>query len=94
MKLTVYSKTVCPYCVQAKNYLKNNQIDFTEINIEETPEAREYIVQAGHRTVPQIYYQGKLFVEGGWQGLSKLSKEDIMREIELRNEISNSITHI
>ena len=47
-------------------------------------------MQAGHRTVPQIYYNGKLFVEGGWQGLSKLSVEDIMREIELRNELSNA----
>jgi glutaredoxin 3 len=90
MKLTVYSKTVCPYCVQAKNYLKNSNIEFEEINIEDTPRAREYIMQAGHRTVPQIYYNGKLFVDGGWQGLSKLSVEDIMREIELRNELSNA----
>ena len=90
MKLTVYSKTVCPYCVQAKNYLKNNKIEFDEINIEDTPAACEYIMKSGHRTVPQIYYNGKLFVEGGWQGLSKLSGEDIMREIETRNELSNS----
>jgi glutaredoxin 3 len=90
MKLTVYSKTVCPYCVQAKTYLKNNKIEFEEINIEDAPQAREYIMKSGHRTVPQIYYNGKIFVEGGWQGLSKLSGEDIMREIELRNEISNS----
>jgi len=90
MKLTVYSKTVCPYCVQAKNYLKNNKIEFEEINIEDTPQAREYIMKAGHRTVPQIYYNGKLFVDGGWQGLSKLSREEIMREIETRNELSNS----
>ncbi len=47
-------------------------------------------MQAGHRTVPQIYYNGKLFVDGGWQGLSKLSREEIMREIETRNELSNS----
>ena len=90
MKLTVYSKTVCPYCVQAKNYLKNNKIEFDEINIEDTPDACEYIMKSGHRTVPQIYYNGKLFVEGGWQGLSKLIGEDIMREIETRNELSNS----
>ena len=90
MKLTVYSKTVCPYCVQAKNYLKNSNIEFEEINIEDTPQAREYIMQAGHRIVPQIYYNGKLFVDGGWQGLSKLSREEIMREIETRNELSNS----
>ena len=87
--LTVYSKTVCPYCVQAKNYLKQNNIDFTEINIEQDEQAREYIMGQGHRTVPQIYFQGRIFVEGGWQGLSKMSREDILNEIELRNELSN-----
>lgn len=87
--LTVYSKTVCPYCVQAKNYLKQNNIDFTEINIEQDEQAREFIMGQGHRTVPQIYLQGRVFVEGGWQGLSKMSREDILNEIELRNELSN-----
>lgn len=90
MKLTVYSKTVCPYCAQAKNYLKNNNIDFEEINIEESIDAMNFVRSAGHRTVPQIYYQDRIFVDEGWQGLSKMSKEDIQREIEHRNEISNS----
>lgn len=87
--LTVYSKTVCPYCVQAKNYLKQNNIDFTEINIEQDEQAREFVMGQGHRTVPQIYFHGRVFVEGGWQGLSKMSREDILNEIELRNELSN-----
>ena len=87
--ITVYSKTVCPYCVNAKNYLRSKNIEFTEINIEENDEAREFIQAQGHRTVPQIYFQGKVLVEGGWQGLSKMSREDILNEIELRNELSN-----
>jgi glutaredoxin 3 len=79
--LTVYSKTVCPYCVQAKNFLKNKNINFQEINIEQDIEAREFIMNAGHRTVPQIYFNGELFVEGGWQGLSKMSSEEIMDKL-------------
>lgn len=85
--LTVYSKTVCPYCVQAKNYLKSKNINFREINIEEDAEARDFIVSQGHRTVPQIYMDGKIFVEGGWQGLSKMTAEEIFSEIELRNSL-------
>ena len=87
--LTIYSKTVCPYCVQAKNYLKSKNINFMEINIEDDAEAREFITQKGLRTVPQIFMDGKLFVEGGWTGLSKMSTEDIMNEIELRNSLRN-----
>ena len=79
--LTVYSKTVCPYCVNAKNFLKSKNIAFEEINIEQTPQARDFIMEAGHRTVPQIYHNDKLFVEGGWQGLSKMSAEQITEQI-------------
>lgn len=89
MMLTVYSKTVCPYCVQAKNYLKQKNINFREVNIEQDDQAREFIQSEGHRTVPQIYLAGKLFVEGGWAGLSKLSAEEILNEIELRTSLLN-----
>ena len=87
--LTIHSKTVCPYCVQAKNYLKNKNINFREINIEQDAEAREFITQQGLRTVPQIFMDGKIFVEGGWAGLSKMTAEDILSEIELRNSLAD-----
>ena len=87
--LTIYSKTVCPYCVQAKNYLKSKNINFREVNIEEDAEAREFIINQGLRTVPQIFMDGKIFVEGGWTGLSKMTAEDILSEIELRNSLAD-----
>ena len=87
--LIIYSKTVCPYCVQAKNYLKSKNINFREVNIEQDAEAREYITQQGLRTVPQIFMDGKIFVEGGWTGLSKMTAEEILSEIELRNSLAD-----
>lgn len=89
MMLTLYSKTVCPYCVNAKNFLASKNINFREVNIEENQEARDFIQSQGHRTVPQIYFMGKLFVEGGWQGLSKMSAQDIIDEIDLRASLLN-----
>ena len=86
--LTVYSKTVCPYCVNAKNFLKAKNIPFNEVNIEENPEARQFMVDKGHRSVPQIYHNGKLFVEGGFQGLSKLTTEDINKKMAQDNDLS------
>jgi glutaredoxin 3 len=85
--LTVYSKTVCPYCVNAKNFLRAKDIPFEEINIEDSDEARQFIIDKGHRTVPQIYYQGKLFVEGGFQGLSKMSEHDIRDRMNLTSNL-------
>ena len=69
--VTVYSKNNCPYCVQAKNLLKSRGVAFEEINIEEKPEAREFILAEGHRTLPQIYQDGKILVAGGYMGLAK-----------------------
>ncbi len=73
--ITVYSKNNCPYCTQAKNLLKLKGVEFKEINIEESPGARDFIVSEGHRAVPQIYQDGKLLVEGGYTGLARQNQD-------------------
>ena len=80
--LTVYSKNHCPFCDQAKALLKRKNIAFEEVKIDENQDARQFIVEAGHRTVPQIYKGKDLFVEGGYTGLSKLSDEDFKQRLE------------
>lgn len=86
--LKIYSKTVCPFCVNAKNFLTAKGIAFEEVNIEQNEEAREFLKAQGHRSVPQIYHNGKLFVEGGFQGLSRLTKEDIETKISRNNDLA------
>lgn len=71
-EVVVYSKNMCGYCVQAKNWLKNKGIEYKEINIEEQPEAREFVINEGHRTMPQIYIDGKSM--GGYTELVKLDE--------------------
>ena len=73
--ITIYSKNNCPFCVQAKNLLKLKGVDYTEVKIDEVPEAREFVMSEGHKTVPQIYKDGKLLVEGGYQGLARQSQD-------------------
>jgi glutaredoxin 3 len=87
MLLTVYSKKHCPFCDQAKALLKRKDIQFEEVKIDEDTTAREFIMEQGHRTVPQIYFQGKLFVEGGFQGLSKLSTDEIRTRMGLTDNL-------
>ena len=50
------------------NYLESKNIKYEEVNIEHDSEAREWILEQGHRTVPQIYINDQL-VEGGFNGL-------------------------
>jgi glutaredoxin 3 len=87
--LTIYSKNNCPYCVMAKNYLQSKNINFVEVNIEEDAESREFIQRQGLRTVPQIFMDGKIFVDGGWSGLSKMTADDIIAEIDLRHSLAD-----
>jgi len=70
--LTIYSKSNCPFCDRAKLLLEQKGVTFKEIRVDLDEKAREFIVNAGHRTVPQIYLDDKVFVEGGYQGLVKL----------------------
>lgn len=79
--LTVYSKNNCPFCEQAKGLLTKKDIPFEVVKIDENHEAREWLLEQQHRTVPQIYQDGKLFVEGGFQGLAKLSDEELQTRL-------------
>lgn len=80
--LTVYSKNHCPFCDQAKALLNKKNIAFEEIKIDETPAARQFVMEAGHRTVPQIYKGTQVFVEGGYNGLAKLTDEELKQRLE------------
>ncbi len=62
MTLTVYSKKNCPACDKAKQFLMSKAVEFSEIKIDENLEARNFLLESGHRSVPQIYQDGKLFV--------------------------------
>lgn len=82
--ITLYTKPQCPYCDQAKAWLTRNGIDYKSVNIAEDEVALAMIKEQGHRSVPQIYLNGELFVEGGYSGLSKMNPEVLKEQIELR----------
>lgn len=61
-KAIIWTKTVCPYCVNAKNLLKMKGIEYEERNIQEGTWTREQLLEAvpGARTVPQVFIEGEL----------------------------------
>ena len=68
-------------CVQAKKLLDRYAIKYQEIRIDQNEDARNFILSEGHRTVPQIYNNNQLFVEGGYQGLSRLTESQIKEKL-------------
>jgi len=79
--ITVYTKTQCPYCDMAKALLESRGVEYTTINVEEQPEAREFLVDNGHRSVPQIYKNNQ-HIPGGYQGLAGMSEEEFNTKIK------------
>lgn len=64
--------------MSAKALLNNRDIEYKEVNIDKDSEARDWLIAAGHRTMPQIYENNELFVEGGFQGLKEhFDKQDL-----------------
>ena len=68
---TVYYAPFCPYCGWAKQLLKNKNVDFTMINVNDGQEIRQEMEQrAGQTSVPQIFI-GDMHV-GGYDDMAAL----------------------
>ena len=60
MEITVYSVSWCPDCREAKRFLDQHKLPYTDIDIEATPEAADEIVKrTGKRAVPQFVIDGE-----------------------------------
>ena len=72
--ITVYSKNNCLFCDRAKALLESKDIPFKVIKMEDQPDAREFLIDQGLRSVPQIFKDGVL-LPGGYQGLAGKDEE-------------------
>lgn len=57
--IKVYTSNTCVFCKAAKQYFTEQNIEFTELNVDENPEAVDYLVSKGYRGVPVISIDGE-----------------------------------
>jgi len=85
MIVEIYTKDDCPYCFQAKRFLSQNNIQFTEkkLNVDFT---REFLTEkyATARSYPVIVVDG--FYVGGYTQLKTLVEQNNMTTKILLNE--------
>lgn len=57
---TVYTTSTCPYCTMMTDYLKEQNIPFKEINVQNDPAAGQKLVETtGQMGVPQTELNGQ-----------------------------------
>ena len=72
--VVVYTTKVCPYCIQAKALLKKKGVAFSEIDVSNDPEKRNWLVSStGQRTVPQIFINDQPI--GGFDDMAALNRK-------------------
>lgn len=63
LKARVYITNTCPYCTMMTNYLKEHDISFEEVNVQEDQAAAQKLVaETGEMGVPQTKLNGKWIV--------------------------------
>lgn len=75
-EIIIYTTNVCPYCIQAKNLLKQKGIEnYTEIDVSRDIAKREEMMEKsnGRRSVPQIFINDIHI--GGFDDLAKKNQE-------------------
>lgn len=65
MKVKVYSTPSCPYCKLVKDFLKEEKVDFNDIDVAADPSAANEMVKlSGQMGVPVVDIDGQVIV--GW----------------------------
>ncbi|MBI5061074.1 MAG: glutathione S-transferase N-terminal domain-containing protein [Candidatus Aenigmarchaeota archaeon] len=63
MKVKIYTTNHCPYCVIAKNFFKQNNIQYEEVNVETDHKAAiEMVEKSGQTGVPVIEINGHIII--------------------------------
>ena len=52
-KITVFSSPACPYCIQVKEFLKENKVEFDLVDLGKEPDkAQQLVEKTGQMGVP------------------------------------------
>lgn len=79
--IEVYTTGYCPYCTRAKDLLKRKGLAFEEINLDGKFEELQALKnRTGHRTVPQIFIDGKMI--GGFNELAALDAQGELEKLK------------
>ena len=83
----LYTQNNCPYCTIMAKKLDSWGVKYDLVNVSEDLEAKRFLKENGHKTVPQLYWEDI--------HLNKVDTEDFTRailfkEVQLHYDMSDS----
>ena len=61
-KIKLYSSPTCQYCEMAKEYFKENNIEYEELSVEDPENAKKAVKISGGTAVPVIDIEGDIII--------------------------------
>lgn len=75
LQIKVYSSPTCPYCHKAKDFLKEKNVEFEDIDVSANQKAaHEMIEKSGQMGVPVIDINGKIIIGFDQQAMEEALK--------------------
>lgn len=68
MKYVIYGSPSCTYCNSAKDLLEHKEIEYEYRDVSQNEPWRIFLLDSGHRTVPQIYTEDDIGEGMAWMG--------------------------
>ena len=63
MNVTVYSTPTCPWCIRVKDFLKENNVEFKDVDVSaDQTAAQEMVKKSGQMGVPVVDVDGSIVV--------------------------------
>lgn len=76
-KVVVYSTPSCPYCYTLKEFLKEKNVAFEEVDVLSDEKAREDMIErSGQMSVPVLEVDGKMIIG--------FDKKEIVKSLEIK----------
>ena len=72
MKIEIYSSNTCTYCQAAKEFFKEQGLEYIEYNISEDIAAKKTLMKKGFMSVPLIVIDGENVVGFDKEKIEKL----------------------
>ncbi len=74
MSYTLYTGDRCQFCAMAKGLLNARGLIYVSVNIDKDPVAKDFILNKGHRSIPQLYLNDE-HIADGYHGIECFLKE-------------------